>query len=833
MRSSGGPWRLPAGAEVSAEVEHLAEYLLEGNFEAVLHDPLVQRVLADGQAPYADYATLDVYFEQLIGSYFENDQDDDIHKQSVVFFSAVACLQLFVQSNWVGPPVDIIPADIFPAAVDKCGIQKFTEATLSALQVNGEPVYDLVAYPFLLLLARTILVTCQARLEHFKMAPWWTLRCLNVHQNLLGDRSPVLYAAAQSCIEQVGKEEELQTSEECRHLAIQFHLEAAYTFLFYYDYKRAKEGFSAAQKMAGLAINLIGALGKRTQFQQTDVAQLIVEVKREDNPLPPSVLSPSPTPSQHMPKDVQLGDDLLLNKVKLAHPEEVHMPELCAEELAVVLGVCTDLQKNSPVHRLTTEEISAFAVLILSQPKFWPIQVTALMLRTKLEKMSTRRVERAMMQTQALLDHLEDSTPNVTERLKVFFCCQVPPKWAIKRELASLLFSLGCNSAALQVYEKLEMWEDVIVCYERTGQHGKAEEVVQQELAKKETPTLLCLLGDVTRQYEPYERAWEVSGHRSARAQRSKGLLHLRNKEFLECIACFERSVTINPLQLGVWFSLGCAYMATEGYDGAARAFQRCVTLEPDNSEAWNNLSTAYIRLNQKLKAYRALQEALRCNYESWQIWENYILTSADVGDFADVIKAYHRMMDLKEGYNDEEVLHIVVRAVTEGLPDFKGDSAAALLGKARELMGRVTSRVTSNGNVWRLYAKLYSDGTSPSQEDNDKVLQFLSKAHRCDTLSSDWEKDVNSFKVVANRAVELAQVSIQCAKKKGSAQEAMQLLSSARLSLRGLSAKAKQQQHTDMSTGELQGDLMDIVRAMDSLGLELQELCNKLRNSV
>ncbi|KAM4600061.1 tetratricopeptide repeat protein 27 isoform 1-T1 [Fundulus diaphanus] len=814
-----------------AETGSLLQSLLEGDFEAVLLSPQVKDVLS-GDGSCLEEKDIEAYLERRLLQYLTGDNDDQQpNRELTVMAITVSCLHLFAQSNWTGPPVSFNMCDLLRSALlSSQNSQLLMDAIHSSLLLDGESVYSLVVNPFLLLLARVILTKCSAKMESLQLLPWWTLRYVNLHQQILEARSPELLSLAQCSMDKVLKCQSVLSSQSS--LAIQFHLECAYISLTYYEYQGAKEHINRAKELSGLHINMTGALGKRTRYQEKFLAQLILEVKRQEDEADEGVgeTSPTPTPKASLPKDYDLDDDTVLDKISLAEPDQYQLPDLSAEEQALILGICTDFQKNNPVHKLTEEELLAFTSCILSQPKFWSVEVTALCLRTKLEKGKSRCVERAMMQTQAIVDHFEDKSCPVSERLKVFYCCQVPPKWAVQKLLASLLIDLGCISSALLIYEKLELWEDAVICYEKLGQHGKAEEIVRRELEKKQTPSLYCLLGDILNDHQYYDQAWELSGQRSARAMRSKALLHLRSKEFQQCVHCFEQSLKINSMQLGVWFSLGCAYFSLEGYEGAARAFQRCVGLEPDNAEAWNNLSTAYIRLQMKTKAFRTLQEALKCNYEHWQIWENFLVVSTDIGDFAEAIKAYNRLMDLRENFKDVQILQILVRAVVENLTDSQGAQAGSLMPKLKELLGRVSARHSSDAEIWWQYALLYGGGRSSNPDDNEKALQFLSKAHRCEIHASSWENDPALFKEVIRRAINMGEVSISCSEKKSNPTTALQILSSTRLSLQSLATKAKQI-HTDVATGEVHADLQDSVAALEQLITELQELSGRFRN--
>jgi len=354
---------------------------------------------------------------------------------------------------------------------------------------------------------------------------------------------------------------------------------------------------------------------------------------------------------------------------------------------------------------------------------------------------------------------------------------------------------------------------------------SKAADVIRSLMAKQETVRLWCSLGDATDDPSCYEKAWELSNHKSAQAQRHWGFYFYKKKMYGDCISHFEESLKLNSLQVSLWFRLGFATLNEERWEESASAFRRYCNLEPDSFEAWNNLAKAYIRLGQKERAYSALQEAVKCNYEVWQVWDNMMAVSSDCRDFEQVIFCYHRILDLKEKHIDDKILSVLTSVIVNGVNDSKGRQAYCHRKKALELFGRITSKVMNNPTIWQLYADLTASVEQPTYLTRSKVVQYLQKAYNAALQDGLWSKHLPSTQNVISLCVSLGCAVLEASKQSTTPKETAHLLTSAKLSLISVATRVKTE-HSNVVTGKVESSLESEI---DSLEKVIESIENEL----
>ena len=124
------------------------------------------------------------------------------------------------------------------------------------------------------------------------------------------------------------------------------------------------------------------------------------------------------------------------------------------------------------------------------------------------------------------------------------------------------------------------------------------------------------------------------------------------------------------------------------------------------------------------------------------------------------VIRSYHRILDLKEKHVDAEVLSILVSAIIDNKPDNSGESCERLHGDAAKLLGRLTSQNPTEAKLWENYADLLM-GKTDGSVDPVKICQFMQKSVACMSQKSGWEKDTEKALEVLKLAEKYAKGTI------------------------------------------------------------------------
>ena len=380
--------------------------------------------------------------------------------------------------------------------------------------------------------------------------------------------------------------------------------------------------------------------------------------------------------SEHLPVDLKLDDDTRLEKIQFADSRYEQLLHLNALQQCVLMArFCLKRRAVPAADELTFEELQPHLTPVLSHPVTWSVYTAALLYRCQLECQNSRSVERARAQLETILENIHVPSGGIELRMRHIHSSRLPPIWEVERSLASILMSLGATKAAVERYLKLERWDEVIACYNLLQMRHKAAEVIRERMKVGETARLWCQLGDATDDLECYHKALAMSkNNKNARAFKSLGLHYYFCKDYVRAVDYFEQSLAVSRFQLDVWLRLGYAALELESWAVGARAYRAYTSLESDNFEAWNNLAKCYIKLGQKERAWRVLHEAVRCDYDNWKVWDNLMAIATDLAVFEDTLRAYNRILDLKQTHMDGEVLAIQVRVVTEGIPDSIGE---------------------------------------------------------------------------------------------------------------------------------------------------------------
>ena len=625
-------------------VVNLSQLVVNGSFRDALLSPQAHHLFKIIRSSDTSLAPLDALFNFSIASTSTVEEESQERELTRLTLS-VACLHIFVQANWTGPDINVTPLEVLslPPTLetedDPLTEENLNHKALSELACHGEPAYHLALYPIFLRLAQILL---SLPYSHCQSVVWWRLRIAKIHQQILDEPVPPAGDTLTSL--------ETLTSFTASDpgLAGRLLLEQGLLEHHLAHDKSAADYFVRAANATGLEYELTGALGKRTKFQQSDLSQLVLLAESrlpDDSPFDhdkDSGVSGQTRAADEVisaakfPETLQLHDDTLLEHtaftkststrpgLRLAHLDPAFQPALHPLDQCILLSLCLNVKNTSPSHGLTIEQMSPYVSRILTHSKNWSVHTMALLLRSRLESSRTRTVERSTLQLQALIDQMPTADSTVSERLRYVHSIPLPSKWEMERELALRFMSLGVIKSALEIFERLEMWVEVVKCWQAMERPDKAIAIVRdllegrkqesdlvisrEKAASHDRKTALdssreaklwCLLGDLepNKAYQHYTRAWSVSKNTSGSAVRSLGGYHFARGDYPNAVTCLLHAVSINPLLSRSWFILGCAYVRLENWEGAREAFSRCVTIDDEDGESWNNLATVYLRM--------------------------------------------------------------------------------------------------------------------------------------------------------------------------------------------------------------------------------------------
>jgi len=375
-----------------------------------------------------------------------------------------------------------------------------------------------------------------------------------------------------------------------------------------------------------------------------------------------------------------------------------------------------------------------------------------------------------LLKLQSTFKSIEDDEnfAPVQKRLANLHILVYPPLWEIKADLAARYARIGIVTTAAEIFESLGMFPEAVECYQRASKLSKAETIVRSALKTSQTPRMWLALGDITKDPSCYEKAIELSKGRFSSAFVALGKHCSENGDLRSASEYIGKSLTIKPLNPGLWFFYGTINMKLEEWDISLKAFSEVVQQEPEEGEAWANIAAIHMKKRQPEKAYPALVEALKQNRSNWRMWWSKLFVCLDLRKYDEAILSCNQLMDLRVRMNmeasvplpEERCIRGLVGGSLKALNEAKATNDAAAIESATRTIDRLTklldrlSSVTSEPWIWQVSAYF-----NHKLDRASLILDDLLKEYRSLLSKNGWETNAAELKSVVTVALQICAI--------------------------------------------------------------------------
>ncbi|KAL6871258.1 hypothetical protein J3F83DRAFT_734801 [Trichoderma novae-zelandiae] len=405
-------------------------------------------------------------------------------------------------------------------------------------------------------------------------------------------------------------------------------------------------------------------------------------------------------------------------------------------------------------------------------------------------------------------------------RLRYIHALSTPPRWHLESELAYAWAGVGSMTSALEIFKRLKLWAEVALCYASSaaaededgrgsGGEDKAKGIIRWRLFNKTgvtTPSssepedeivgqdvgflkaadfagperqppppnaarLWCILGDLENDPAHYERAWEISKQRYARAQRSLGEYYLGQKDLLQALEAYKKATSVNRLSPDMWGRLGDISLRLGNFEDAAEAYSRSISSANDTeggegARTWSNLGSALYSLYCELTApgsakaneakstttaaaaaddddddegiaadaeekvtprdpgkllaqsLAAYKKGASIAHDNWRIWDNVVTLASRIQPppIADMVLAISQIIRIRKSENalDIAILSALLQdaILAKAKPPVSGGVYEPPRGSVERLVIRlieeeITPLITTRSELWTLVSRL------------------------------------------------------------------------------------------------------------------------------